>query len=106
MSTSARSADIAHLPISNHQSRLTSDNGNSQERNHMSTFHTQSSIHRNPNIKPGLRDALRLAWYHWRTRLARASRLFTGPLALLAIIACDGPGGGATAATAASGCPG
>ena len=68
-------------------------------------IHRKSPSYRNPNIKPEFLGTLRVAWHRCRSHLSKASRLFTGPLALLAIIACDGTGA-ATAASAASVCPG
>ena len=74
---------------------------------HMSIMiHDQTPAHRGPNLKPGLLDALRVAWHRSRSAFGNASRLFTASLALLATAACDGAGGTAMAAPATGACPG
>ena len=70
------------------------------------TIHNQTSTHRNPNLRPGLLDALRATVRHRPSRLATATRLLTGLLVLLAMVACDGTGGAATGAPASGACPG
>lgn len=68
------------------------------------TIHNQTSAHRRPNLKTRLLDALRTAWHRSHSSLGKARRMFMALLGLLAIVACEGTGGTATAAT--STCPG
>lgn len=78
-----------------------------EKASHMSrTIHNQIPPHRNANTKTRLLDALRVTWRRWRSHVGKAGTLFTGPLVLLAMVACDGAGGTATAAQATSTCPG
>lgn len=67
-------------------------------------IHDQTSAFRAPNLKPRPLDALRIAWRRSHSSLSNARRLFTAPLTLLVLVACDGIGGSSTAAT--STCPG
>jgi hypothetical protein len=69
------------------------------------TIHDQISVHLNPNTKTRLLDALRVTWRRWCSHVGKARKLFTGPLVLLAMVACDS-GGGGTAVQATSTCPG
>jgi len=78
-----------------------------EKASHMSnTIHNQIPPHRTANTKTRLLDALRVTWRRWRSHVGKAGTLFTGPLVLLAMVACDGAGGTATAAQATSTCPG
>ena len=69
------------------------------------SIHDPISTHHNPNSKTRLLDALRVTWRRWCSRVGKASTLFTGPLVLLAMVACDS-GGSGTAVQATSACPG
>jgi hypothetical protein len=74
---------------------------------HMSiTIHDQISVQRDPNTNTRLLDALRVTWRRWRSHVPKASTLLTGPLVLLAMVACDSASRPDTAVQAASACPG
>jgi hypothetical protein len=77
-----------------------------EKASHMSIMtHDQIPAHRNPNTKTRLLDALRVIWRRCCSHGGKASTLLTGPLVLLAMVACDG-GGSGTAVQATSACPG
>jgi hypothetical protein len=74
---------------------------------HMSiTIQDQISVHRNPNTKTRLLDALRVTWRRWRSHVRKVNALLTGLLVLLAMVACDSSGGTGSAVQATSACPG
>lgn len=72
----------------------------------MFTVHDQISVYRNSNTQSRLLHALSVTWRRWRSYVGKRSTLFTAPLILLALVACDNGAGTATAAQATSARPG